>query len=346
MTIFEARDLTHRRSRAGGPGRDRVERPVGLSGGTPRDTGRRRDGRLHRDGGAAPGLWPILRSRLSAPLEEYLQWLTVEKGRSRATTEAYRRDLSRLGDWMSEHRVTLDTLDAGDLEAYFDELGEPRSAGTVARALSSVRGWLGFLVEEGRITQDPSSRLKSARRARSLPKPLSEEEMARLLDAVDGEDPIDRRDRALLELLYGTGARVSEAVGLRLEDLDFDEELILVTGKGSRQRLVPMGAGVALVAARVPRPGWATRARAARRAEVGPGVPQRARWRPHATGRRRHSASARARRGRPAWARQRARVPPQLRDAHAGPRRRHPRGPGAPGSRLDRHDADLHRRCR
>jgi integrase/recombinase XerD len=177
-------------------------------------------------------------------VEEYLQWLTVEKGRSRATIDAYRRDLHRLVAWMDEHGRRVGDLTAGDLEAYFDQLRGPRSAGSVARALSSTRGWLGFLVEEGQLDTDPTSRLKSARRARSLPKPLAEAEVASLIDNVAGTSPIDRRDRALLELLYGTGARVSEVVGLRPEDLDFDEELIRVTGKGARQRLVPMGAGV------------------------------------------------------------------------------------------------------
>ena len=87
-------------------------------------------------------------------------------------------------------------------------------------------------------------RLKPARRGRSLPKPLGEREMTILLDSLDTHDATALRDRALLELLYGTGARVSEAVGINLEDLDFDEDLILVTGKGSKQRLVPMGSAL------------------------------------------------------------------------------------------------------
>jgi integrase/recombinase XerD len=188
-------------------------------------------------------------------LEEYLQWLGVERGRSRATLEAYRRDLARLSAWMGERDLALEDLGAEDLERYFDELRGPRAAVSAARAMSAVRGWLGFLVDEGVLAQDPSARLKSARRGRSLPKPLGEAEMARLIDAVDGSDPIERRDRALLELLYGTGARVSEAVGLALEDLDFDEELILVTGKGSRQRLVPMGASLREALGRYLEPG-------------------------------------------------------------------------------------------
>src|SRR5579863_6301227 len=191
----------------------------------------------------------------SHSLDDYLQWLTVEKGRSRATIDAYRRDLSRLILWMAARSLDETTMGADDLEAYFDELRGARTAGSVARVASSVRGWLGFLVDEGRLQRDPSSRLKTAKRGRSLPKPLAEDEMARLLDAVSGTDPVSRRDRALLELLYGTGARVSEVVGLRLDDLDFDEELILVTGKGSRQRLVPMGSGLRTSLARYLEPG-------------------------------------------------------------------------------------------
>jgi len=191
----------------------------------------------------------------SRALEEYLQWLTVEKGRSRSTIDAYRRDLMRLIAWMDARSLDELTVSSEDLESYFDELRGSRSAGTVARATSSVRGWLGFLVDEGRLERDPSSRLKPAKRGRSLPKPLAEDEMARLLDAVSGADPITRRDRALLELLYGTGARVSEVVGLSLEDLDFDEELILVTGKGSRQRLVPMGSRLRAALVRYLEPG-------------------------------------------------------------------------------------------
>jgi integrase/recombinase XerD len=143
---------------------------------------------------------------------------------------------------MDDRSLTIRAITDSLLEQYFDEMrhGE-RAASSVARAVSSVRGFFGFLVEERHLDSDPSSRLRGGHRGRTLPKPLSESEVARLIDSVPATSPIDRRDRALLELLYGTGARVSEVVGISLEDLDFDEELILVTGKGSKQRLVPMG---------------------------------------------------------------------------------------------------------
>ncbi len=176
-------------------------------------------------------------------LEEYFQWLTIEKGRSRATVEAYRRDLRALKYWMKEHNIELTVLSEEDLERYFNEARRaPRAPSTVARAVASARGWLAYLVDEGYLVVDPSARLKGGRRGRTLPKPLAETEIVALLDSIRSTSSVDLRDRALLELLYGTGARVSEVVGVELSDLDFDEELILLTGKGAKQRLVPIGA--------------------------------------------------------------------------------------------------------
>ncbi|MHB8380062.1 MAG: tyrosine recombinase [Acidimicrobiales bacterium] len=180
--------------------------------------------------------------RFETLLDEYLQWLIIEKGRSRATIESYRRDLSALGAWMAAREITLDALREDDLERYFNELrSTKRAASTVARAVASTRGLFAFLADEGHLADDPSARLKGGRRGRTLPKPLGEIEIVRLLDSIPSTTAVDLRDRALLELLYGTGARVSEVVGLSLGDLDFVEELVLLLGKGSKQRLVPMG---------------------------------------------------------------------------------------------------------
>src|ERR1700731_342469 len=171
---------------------------------------------------------------------DYVQWLTVEKGRSRATIAAYERDIRSFLTWWGAERPPHE-VEAGDLEAYLNHLRDSQAASSVARALSSLRGWWGFLVDEKLVEGDPGAQVTPSRRVRSRPKPLAEETLTHLLDTLPRETPVDRRDRALLELLYGTGARVSEVAGLELQDLDFDEELIRVTGKGSRQRLVPMG---------------------------------------------------------------------------------------------------------
>jgi integrase/recombinase XerD len=178
-------------------------------------------------------------------IDDFVDWMSIEKGRSLATLEAYRRDLRRFAHWMREHHLVVTSLRESDVDGYFSELRTTgAAASSVARAAAALRGWLGYLVEEGHLSSDPSARLRGARRPRPLPKPLEEAEVVALLESVPSHRPIDRRDRALLELLYGTGIRVSEAVGVALEHLDFDEELILVTGKGDRQRLVPMGAAL------------------------------------------------------------------------------------------------------
>ncbi len=175
-------------------------------------------------------------------LDEYFVWLIVEKGRSRATLDAYRRDLTAFIAWTAARHVGPREVAATDIDEYLVSLRDRgRAASTLARTLASLRGWYGFLADEGTIGADPTAHVRGAHRGRTLPRPLDETEVASLLDSIPSTTALDRRDRALLELLYGTGSRVSEAVGIRIEDLDFDEELIKVTGKGSKQRLVPMG---------------------------------------------------------------------------------------------------------
>jgi len=184
---------------------------------------------------------------------EYLRWLVIEKGRSPATIEAYGRDLAAFGDWLTTAGVTFDVLSTSELEEYLSSLRASHlSPASVNRALAAIRGLLAFLYDEGEIAINPASAVAVTRRRRTLPKPISEDLMVRVLEARrSDEDPaLARRDQALLELLYGTGCRVSEAVGVQLQDIDFDEELIRVTGKGSKQRLVPLG-GVLVDALRV-----------------------------------------------------------------------------------------------
>ena len=179
-------------------------------------------------------------------LQEYLQWLTVEKGRSGATIDAYSRDCRAFLEWLSVSSLTLNTLTTQDIERYVNHLQVTKAASSVARAVSTLKGWFGFLVDDGVLSKDVTAVLSPVRRGRTLPKPLDEAVIVDLIESISGDTPVDLRDRALLELLYGTGARVSEVTSLQLQDLDFDEELVRVTGKGSKQRLVPMGRALSL----------------------------------------------------------------------------------------------------
>jgi integrase/recombinase XerD len=186
-------------------------------------------------------------SSLSRAAEEYLSWLEVERGRSPRTLAAYRRDLTAFGAALEEGgRNEIDTASSADVAAYLASLRASHSKASVARAHSSIRGFYRFLVEEGRRDDDPAADLPSVSVSDLLPKALSEEETERLLGAVVGTGPAVLRDRALLEVLYGTGARVSEVVGLNLGDVADAVDargmpLVRVLGKGDKERVVPLG---------------------------------------------------------------------------------------------------------
>ena len=178
--------------------------------------------------------------------EEYLSWLEVERGRSPRTLAAYRRDLRAYGDGLEARGVTMDAATAADVAAFLSVRRGTHSPASTARAQSSIRGFHRFLVEEGLRGDDPTVDLPSSALSDLLPKALSEEETERLLGAVVGTGPAVLRDRALLEVLYGTGARVSEVVGLNLGDVadalgDADMPLVRVLGKGDKERVVPLG---------------------------------------------------------------------------------------------------------
>ncbi len=177
---------------------------------------------------------------VSTPAEEYLSWLAVERGRARNTLASYRRDLVAYEATLAAHGRGL--TDAGP-DDVADHLAALRAGGhspaSIARALSAVRGVHRFMVDEGFAPADPTAATETGRPPSRLPKALTEADVVRLLDAASGDDPIDRRDRALLELLYGTGGRVSEIVGLDLADLN--GPLVRLYGKGAKERLVPLG---------------------------------------------------------------------------------------------------------
>ncbi|MDH3705145.1 MAG: site-specific tyrosine recombinase XerD [Acidimicrobiia bacterium] len=187
---------------------------------------------------------------LPLEVEEYLTWLAVEKGRAPNTLAAYRRDLHRYVEFLADRAVDIDGVDSNDVVAFvraLDDAGLATSSRT--RMLVSVRGMHRFLVAEGLAASDPTADAELPRPGRGLPKPLTEREVESLLAAIDGDGPLDRRDRAMVEVLYGTGARISELVGASLGDLDLSAGLLRVFGKGAKERIVPVGrlASVALL---------------------------------------------------------------------------------------------------
>jgi integrase/recombinase XerD len=179
---------------------------------------------------------------LALDIEEYLTWLGAEKGRAPNTLAAYRRDLTAYWAWLCGRGTSLVEVTPGDLDAYVGALRERGLApSSVARAMVAVRSLHRFRAEEGLDPHDPASAIDAPRVPAGLPKALGEDQITALLDAVVGDDAVARRDRALLEVLYGTGARISEACGLRLGDVDLDASMVRLYGKGSKERVVPLG---------------------------------------------------------------------------------------------------------
>ncbi|GAC1317206.1 MAG: site-specific tyrosine recombinase XerD [Acidimicrobiales bacterium] len=179
---------------------------------------------------------------LSGTAEEYLSWLGVEKGRALNTISAYRRDLVAYEAWVTEQGRTLATVTEPMVEDYVAHLrAQGRRPASVARSLSAVRNLHRFMVDEGSADSDPTGDVAGPRIPSALPKALTEDEVNALLAAVTGATPTARRDRALLEVLYGTGLRISEAVGLSVADLDLDGHVIRAFGKGAKERVVPVG---------------------------------------------------------------------------------------------------------
>ncbi len=174
---------------------------------------------------------------LAAGVDEYLAALASERGLAVNTVRAYRRDLAGYLGFL-DGRVP----DPEAVSAYASELaGRGLAPATVARKVAAIRGLHRFLVAEGLADTDPTMLLASPRRPPALPRALGVDETFRLVEAPDLSLPLGRRDRALLEFMYGTGARVAETVALDLADVDLDDGVAIVTGKGDRQRLVPVG---------------------------------------------------------------------------------------------------------
>jgi integrase/recombinase XerD len=175
--------------------------------------------------------------------EQYADYLNFERGLSPLTVGAYGRELEKfIAFAMAKGRRDPASVGADDVRDYVFHLGDLGLAPTsVRRAQSALRTYFRFLLEEGALEGDPTEGLQAPRVARPLPKVLDAADVSALLEAPRLDSPVHWRDRAILEFLYATGVRVSELVGLRLTDLDLDEGLCTVFGKGSKERMVPLG---------------------------------------------------------------------------------------------------------
>lgn len=181
--------------------------------------------------------------KLDPAIEEYLTALITERGLSANTVAAYRRDLSQYRDYLVAAGLSqVEEVTPVVVTGFVALLRELRAAeGTVSRKIAAIRGMHRFLVVEEYVTADPTTLLESPRRKEQIPKALSVAEVTALLEAAVGDSDLALRDAALLEFLYATGARVSEAIELDQIDVDLEEATALVTGKGSKQRVVPLG---------------------------------------------------------------------------------------------------------
>ncbi len=175
-------------------------------------------------------------------IERFTDALWMEHGLSKNTLAAYRNDLAGLAVWLAARGRELRSARRQDLLAYLSERvtdgARPR---TTARLVSSMRRYYRFLIREGSLQEDPSVRIETPRIGRPLPDTLSESEVEALLDAPEDADPLGLRDRAMLELLYACGLRVSELVGLTSDQVNLTQGVVRLMGKGNKERLVPLG---------------------------------------------------------------------------------------------------------
>jgi integrase/recombinase XerD len=182
---------------------------------------------------------------------DFLGYLELERGLSRNTLEAYRSDLFQFGGFLERRVLDPLALETGDLAAFVSELAEghdgrqPVSSATLQRKIACLRSFYRHLRRERMIAADPTAELRAPRRSARLPKVLTRDEVALLLAQPTGSSPSALRDRALLETMYACGLRASEAIGLELSELDLEAGLLRARGKGSKERIVPVGSTAA-----------------------------------------------------------------------------------------------------
>ena len=175
-------------------------------------------------------------------IREFLTYLQVEKGLARHSLESYRRDLDRLQTWANKNGKQVSELERGDLRKWISSLSrEGLAPSSIARAVSATRGFFKFLMLDGHIKVHPAEDLDTPQRFAYLPKFLTEDEINRLLAAPDIATEEGIRDRAVIEIMYATGLRVSELVNLKHDDVDLLAGLVKCHGKGNKERRVPLG---------------------------------------------------------------------------------------------------------
>ena len=175
-------------------------------------------------------------------IREFLAYIQVEKGLSANTLQSYARDIAKLKSWATQNRKQIEKLERKDLREWIARMSRDGLApSSISRSMSAARGFFRFLMLDNHIQKHPAEDIRTPQRPSRLPKFLSEEEMERLLLAPDIKTDQGVRDRALLEIMYAAGLRVSELCGLRAADVELDAALITCHGKGSKQRRIPIG---------------------------------------------------------------------------------------------------------
>jgi integrase/recombinase XerD len=176
---------------------------------------------------------------------DFLAYLEFERGLSRNTLEAYRTDLLQYGRFLDARGATATSAASADVSDFLASLangnGKAASPATIHRKAACLRSFYRHLRREGIVEGDPTASLSAPRRGQKLPQVLSRAEVSRLLEQPKGTEPAALRDRALLELMYACGLRASEAIGLELRDVDLEDHVLRARGKGSKERVVPIG---------------------------------------------------------------------------------------------------------
>ena len=179
---------------------------------------------------------------MKTELRAFLDYLKHEKNASPHTIASYERDLKQLAAYLKERKISLRKTDNVVLRGFLAALYEKRDKkSTVARKLAAIRSFFQFCIRKRWLEDNPAKVVATPKQEKPVPSFLSEEDMAEFLDLPKTDKPLDLRDKCVLELLYATGLRVSELVGINLEDIHFEERLIRVRGKGKKERLVPFG---------------------------------------------------------------------------------------------------------